>query len=313
MKKIPVILDGDPGHDDAIAWVIAAKEELFDIKAITTVAGNQTLEKVTYNARRIATLLKLDVPIAKGRDIPMCGDLIIAPDYHGVSGLDGPILPEPKMDISELSAVELMAKILKESDEQVIIIPTGPQSNVGSLLVCHPELKDKIKLISTMGGGLRNGNWTPPAEFNILVDPESAWIEYHSDVPLMMCGLDVTEKAFITPLEWQRIKALNNPVADIVSAWLDFFFIHLKKLGWSGATLHDPCAVLAISHPEIFDIRDYYVDIELSGEYSRGSTIADYNSSLGKKPNCRCVMDLDREKFVDLLVEYCSRYEGWEV
>ena len=312
-KKIPVILDGDPGHDDAIAWVLAAADPRFDIRGITTVAGNQTLAKVTYNAQRIAALLGLDCPIAMGREVPMCGDLIIAPNYHGVSGLDGPALPEPKREVCSCSAVELMADILKRSEEKVVIIATGPQTNVGTLLVSHPELKEKIALISTMGGGLRNGNWTCPAEFNILVDPEAAWIEYHSSVPLQMCGLDVTEKAMIYPHEWEKIREIGNPVSDTVAAWLDFFFIHLSELGWEGATLHDPCSVLSLIYPEIFTIKDYYVDIELSGEYSRGATVADYTGNSGKTPNCRCVVDIDREKFVEILIESCRRFSAQEV
>ncbi len=313
IKKRPVILDGDPGHDDAIAWVLAAASDEFDIKAITTVAGNQTLEKVTYNARRIAALLHLDIEVAKGRNKPLCGDLIIAPNFHGETGLDGPVLPEPRNELSKLSAIEMMEKVLRESDEKVTIITTGAQTNIGALLLSHPELKDKIELISTMGGGLRNGNWTSGAEFNILVDPEAAYNVYHSGVPLQMCGLDVTERALVYPEEWQRIRELNNPVAEVVAGWFDFFFIHVSSLGWKGATTHDPCAVLSILHPEIFTIKDYYVDIELSGKYCRGATIADYHNRLGNKPNCRCVVDVDREKFVEYLVEACAKFDGWEV
>ena len=313
LKKRPVILDGDPGHDDAIAWVLASTVDDFDIKAITTVAGNQTLEKVTYNARRIAALLKLDIEVAKGRNRSICGDLIIAPNFHGETGLDGPKLPEPDHELSSLSAIEMMAKVLKESKEKVTIITTGAQTNVAALLLSHPELKEKIEMISTMGGGLRNGNWTTGAEFNILVDPEAAYTVYHSGLPLQMCGLDVTEKALVYPEDWERIRTLNNPVARIVAEWFDFFFIHVSFLGWKGATLHDPCAVMSLIHPEIFDIRDYYVDIELKGEYTRGATIADYHGRLGKKPNCRCVVDLDREKFVEYLYEACAKFEGWEV
>ena len=310
MKRIPLILDGDPGHDDAIAWVLAAADERFDIKAITTVAGNQTLDKVTYNARRIATLLGLHVPIARGREVPMVGDLIIAPGYHGVSGLDGPSLPEPIEEETEMSAVSLMAEVLKNAEQKVVIVATGPQTNVGSLLVAHPELKDKIELISTMGGGLRNGNWSSPAEFNILVDPEAAYIEYHSGVPLQMCGLDVTEKAMIYPEEWEQIRNMDNDVAKTVAAWLDFFFIHLKELGWEGATLHDPCSILSLSHPEIFTFKDYYVDVEIKGEYSRGATIADYHNVRNKKVNCKAVVDVDREKFVGLIIEACRSFGG---
>ncbi len=313
IKKRPVILDGDPGHDDAIAWVLAAASDEFDIKAITTVAGNQTLEKVTYNARRIAALLHLDIEVAKGRNRPLCGDLIIAPNFHGETGLDGPVLPEPRNELSKLSAIEMMEKVLRESDEKVTIITTGAQTNIAALLLAHPELKDKIELISTMGGGLRNGNWTSGAEFNILVDPEAAYNVYHSGVPLQMCGLDVTERALVYPEDWQRIRELNNPVAEVVAGWFDFFFIHVSSLGWKGATTHDPCAVLSILHPEIFTIKDYYVDIELSGKYCRGATIADYHNRLGNKPNCRCVVDVDREKFVEYLVEACAKFDGWEV
>ena len=313
IKKRPVILDGDPGHDDAIAWVLAAASDEFDIKAITTVAGNQTLEKVTYNARRIAALLHLDIEVAKGRNRPLCGDLIIAPNFHGETGLDGPVLPEPRNELSKLSAIEMMEKVLRESDEKVTIITTGAQTNIAALLLAHPELKEKIELISTMGGGLRNGNWTSGAEFNILVDPEAAYNVYHSGVPLQMCGLDVTERALVYPEDWQRIRELNNPVAEVVAGWFDFFFIHVSSLGWKGATTHDPCAVLSILHPEIFTIKDYYVDIELSGKYCRGATIADYHNRLGNKPNCRCVVDVDREKFVEYLVEACAKFDGWEV
>ena len=311
--KKPLILDGDPGHDDAIAWVLANACGQFDIKAITTVAGNQTLDKVTYNAQRIATLLNLDLKIAKGRQIPLLSDLITAANFHGQSGLDGPKLPEPKYEVSELSAVEMMAKVLKESDEKVIIVATGPQSNVAALLLAHPELKEKIELISTMGGGLRNGNWTPAAEFNILVDPEAAYTVYHSNLPLQMCGLDVTEKALVYPSDWEKIRQLNNPIAKIVAEWLDFFFIHVSSLGHKGATLHDPCAIMSIIHPEIFTIKDYYVDIETAGNYCRGTTVVDYLNRSGNKPNCRCVVDLDREKFVQYLYEACSKYEGWQI
>ncbi|MBQ3295425.1 MAG: nucleoside hydrolase [Erysipelotrichaceae bacterium] len=313
LKKRPVILDGDPGHDDAIAWVLASTVDEFDIKAITTVAGNQTLEKVTYNARRIAALLKLDIEVAKGRNRPIAGDLIIAPNFHGETGLDGPKLPEPDHKLSDLSAIEMMAKVLKESKEKVTIITTGAQTNVAALLLAHPELKEKIEMISTMGGGLRNGNWTTGAEFNILVDPEAAYTVYHSGLPLQMCGLDVTERALVYPEDWERIRALNNPVAKIVAEWLDFFFIHVSSLGWKGATLHDPCAVMSLIHPEIFEIKDYYVDIELKGEYTRGATVADYHGRLNKKPNCRCVVDLDREKFVEYLYEACGKFADWEV
>jgi len=305
VKRMPVILDGDPGHDDAIAFVLAAAfKDKFDIKAITACGGNQTLAKTTLNYRKVATLLGIkDVPIAAGREKPLIADLVIAPNYHGESGLDGPTLPEPEMELSELSAVELMAKVLQESDEKVTIIATGPQTNVASLLLAHPELKDKIAQISIMGGGLLHGNWSATSEFNIFVDPEACDIEFRSGVPIVACGLDVTEKACILPEEWEKIRQIDNDIAKVVAGWCDFFFIHLKELGWDGALMHDPCAVMVLAHPEIFTIRELYVQVDTEGEYTRGSFVPDYVGFTGQKPNCKCVVDVDREKFVEFMYE----------
>ena len=154
-KPIPVILDGDPGHDDAIAWVLAKASPQLKILAVTSVCGNQIIEKTTYNAQRIMALIGLDVPIAKGVSRPLIAEPIIAPVVHGQSGLDGPPLPEPVTQLSPLSAVELMAKTIAESDEPVTLIPTGPLTNVAGLLLAHPELKPKIAQISLMGGGVK--------------------------------------------------------------------------------------------------------------------------------------------------------------
>ena len=309
IKKKPIILDGDPGHDDAIALVLAAAfKDYLDIKAITAVGGNQTLEKTTLNYRKIMTLLNLkDIPLAKGMAKPLQSDLIIAPNYHGESGLDGPSLPNPEIELSDLSAVELMAKVLRESDEKVTIVATGPQTNVAALLLAHPELKDKIEAISIMGGGLLHGNWSMTSEFNIIEDPESADIEFRSGIPIIMAGLDVTEKAYMLPSEWDILRNKNR-ISDTVAKWCDFFYIHLKELGWQGATLHDPCSVMVLVHPEIFTIKDYYVQIDTKGEYTRGATVPDYFGLLGQKPNCKCLLDVDRELFVKYITEACLSF-----
>ena len=304
-KRIPLILDGDPGHDDAIAWVLAQASGAFDILAVTTVGGNSTLEKTSYNARRVCTLIGLDAPVAAGRPCPLVTDLEIAPNIHGESGLDGPALPEPAMELSSLSAVELMAKVLRESSEPVTIVSTGPLSNTAALLLAHPELKGKIERISLMGGGIAYGNWTPAAEFNILVDPEAAKCVFTSGIPLIMSGLDVTEKALVLPQDFQRIQALGNPVSSIVAQWLEFFY---TSIGYEGAPMHDPCAVAVLLHPELFTIKDMHVEIETCGEYCKGATVADTLGLSGKKPNVSCVMDVDREAFADYLVESIKFY-----
>lgn len=313
MKKIPIILDGDPGHDDAIAWVMAAAMKEFDIKALTTSAGNQTLDKTSLNAQKIAALLDLDVPIAKGRAVPLLGNLVTAPNFHGESGLDGPPLPRPKRELEDIYAPELMAKILKESDEPVAIIATGPTTNVATLLLAYPELKEKIKCISFMGGGLRGGNWSSAAEFNVIVDPEALDIVLKSGVPIYMSGLDVTEKALCYPEEYERIREIGNPVSDVVAGWFDFFMKHLSSLGWKGATLHDPCAVLVITHPELFTFKEVYVEVELQGQYTRGATVPDYHGVNQKEPNLKAAVDIDREAFIELLIDSCKYYSEKEV
>ena len=209
-KKIPVILDGDPGHDDAIAWVLARASRELGILAVTSCCGNQTIEKTTYNALRVCTLIGLHAPVGKGCPHPLLNDVMNAPSVHGESGLDGPALPEPAFEASALSAPELMAKVLRESPEPVTIVATGPQTNVAALLLAHPELKCKIACISLMGGGIATGNWTPAAEFNILVDPEAARIVFTSGVPITMAGLDVTEKALILPEDGLSLVAVSG-------------------------------------------------------------------------------------------------------
>jgi len=308
-KTIPVILDGDPGHDDAIGWVIAAASKELKILGCTAVNGNCSVDKAAYNAQRVCALIGLDVPIAKGQSKPLYIQPISAPsNIHGESGLDGPTLPLPKRELEKISAVELMAKLLVESDEKVTIVSTGPLTNVAALLLAHPELKDKIERISLMGGGILYGNWTPAAEFNILVDYDAADIVFNSGIPIIMAGLDVTEKALVLPEDVQTIKNINNEVSNIVYQWLDFFYIFHKSIGYLGAPLHDPCAVMVLIHPEIFEIKDYYVQVETNGIYTNGTTIADVNNVLGKKPNAKCLMNVDRKRFIQLMAEYISTY-----
>ncbi len=306
--RIPVILDGDPGHDDAIAWVLANASPLLDIRAVTSVCGNQTIQKTTYNAGRIMTLIGLDVPLAMGRVKPLVADAIIAPTVHGNSGLDGPDLPEPKNQPVKQDACTLMAEVLAASDDSVVLIPTGPLTNVAALLLLYPELKPKIRAIYLMGGGIQFGNWTPAAEFNILVDPEAAEIVFTSGIPITMAGLDVTEKALVFPEDFERVRAVGNPVATVVAEWLDFFYGFHRSIGYPGAPVHDAVAVAALIKPEIMTMRSMYVAIETTGDYCRGATVGDPLGVLGKPANARVILDIDRKAFVDLLVSATEHY-----
>lgn len=303
-ERIPVILDGDPGHDDAIAWMLAKASPLLEIRGVTAVCGNQTLEKTTYNARRVCTLLGIDAPIAAGKPQPLLQEVETAPSIHGESGLDGPPLPEPVMELCGLSSVELMAKLLRESEAPVAIVPTGPLTNVAALLLAHPELKRKIRVISLMGGGIDLGNWTPAAEFNILLDPEAAKLVFESGVPIIMSGLDVTEKALILPEDFERIRAVGNPVAKIVAEWLEFFYIFHCSIGYEGAPMHDPMAVLSLIRPDLLVSEELHVEVETQGEYCRGATVGHKQ----KPANARVNRNIDRKGFADLLVEAVKFY-----
>ena len=311
MERIPVILDGDPGHDDAIAWMLACASSRLDILAAVAVSGNVSLEKTAYNTRRVLTLLgRADIPVAAGAAKPLLGKPMDAPSVHGVSGLDGPALPEPAQQLSELFGPELMAQAVKNSAAPVTIIATGPLTDVALLLMSHPELKEKIARISLMGGGILSGNWTPAAEFNILVDPEAAQIVFESGIPIIMSGLDVTEKALIMPEDFERVRAAGNEVSRIMAEWLEFFYKFHRSIGYAGAPMHDPCAVAVLLAPELFEIKEMYVEVECSGEYTRGATVGDYYGKSGKKPNASVLLGLDREKFVELLVGAAASYGG---
>lgn len=308
---LPIILDCDPGHDDAIAIVLALASPELDVKAITSSAGNQTPEKTLRNVLRMLTLLqRQDIPVAGGARKPLMRELIIADNVHGESGLDGPALPEPDFAPQNCTAVELMAKTLRESPQPVTIVATGPQTNVALLLNGHPELHDKIARIVMMGGAMVLGNWQPAAEFNIYVDPEAAEIVFQSGIPVVMAGLDVTHRAQIHGMDIERFRQVGNPVATIVAELLDFFMEYHKdaKWGFTGAPLHDPCTIAWLLKPELFTCVERWVGVETQGKYTQGMTVVDYYFLTGNQPNTTVLLDVDREGFVDLLAERLAFY-----
>ncbi|MGY3993867.1 pyrimidine-specific ribonucleoside hydrolase RihA [Aeromonas veronii] len=302
---LPVILDCDPGHDDAIALILALASPELDVLAVTTSAGNQTPDKTLNNALRILTLLgRDDIPVAAGAPKPLARELIIADNVHGESGLDGPKLPDPAFAPQAMTGIELMAKCLRESAEPVTLVPTGPLTNVALLLAAHPEIKPKIARIVLMGGAAGAGNWTPAAEFNIYVDPEAADMVFKSGIPITMCGLDVTHEAQVMDADIERVRAITNPVAQCVAGLLDFFMIYHRdpKWGFTGAPLHDPCTIAWLLAPELFHGVECRVDIETSGEHTVGMTVVDRYGLTGKPANALVLLGLDRPGFIDLLV-----------
>ncbi|NLJ83780.1 MAG: nucleoside hydrolase [Halanaerobiaceae bacterium] len=314
MKKIPVIIDCDPGHDDAIALLWALASPGLEVKAVTTVAGNQSIEKVTDNAIKVLTKARIyDIPVGQGYSRPLIGELNDGGLIHGETGLDGPQLPEKAFEKSELNSVELMIKTIEEAQERITLVALGPLSNLARLLIIRPDLKEKIEQISLMGGGTY-GNWIPAAEYNIWVDPEAAKVVFDSGIPIIMAGLDVTQKAYVTDEENEKLKAQGNEVSIFVSELIEFYRqYHYKVEGFPGCTLHDPCAIAALVHPEIFTAEQCHVDIELSGKLTRGMTVIDRIGYLEKIFNekkerqVKVLFDVDREKFVEYLLEAMGR------
>ena len=303
---LPVILDCDPGHDDAIALILALASPELKVLAVTTSAGNQTPDKTLHNALRILTLLgRHDIPVAAGAPKPLARELIIADNVHGESGLDGPTLPDPAFAPQVMTGLELMAKCLRESPEPVTLVPTGPLTNIALLLAAHPELKPRIARIVLMGGAAGAGNWTPAAEFNIYVDPEAADMVFKSGVPITMCGLDVTHEAQVMDEDIERVRAIANPVARCVAELLDFFMIYHRdpKWGFAGAPLHDPCTIAWLLAPALFHGVECRVDIETQGAHTSGMTVVDRYGLTGKLANALVLLGLDRAGFIDLLVQ----------
>lgn len=310
MSRIPIIMDCDPGHDDAIAIILACASDKLDVKAITTVGGNQTVEKTTNNALRVLTFIDKDVPVARGADKPMRRALEIAPEVHGDTGLDGPELPEPEKKETGMNAYELMAKVIEESEEKVTLVPTGPLTNIAIFLSAYPHLHDRIERISLMGGCALGGNWTAAAEFNILVDPEAADIVFSSGIPITMAGLDVTHKAQIREKEIERIKSQGGKVATMVGELLEFFIkFHKEVCGWDFAPLHDPCAVAWLMNPDMFQSKKLNVCIDIDGEHTTGCTVTDFTGVTGREPNVDVLLDVDTDQFVDLIIDAVNKYD----
>lgn len=309
MRKIPIIMDCDPGHDDAIAMILACASDKLDVKAITTVGGNQTVAKTTNNALKMLTFMDKQIPVAKGADRPMRRELEIAPEVHGDTGLDGPIIPEATQKALDINAYELMAKVVEESEEKVTLVPTGPLTNIAIFLSAYPHLKSKIERISLMGGSAIGGNWTASAEFNILVDPEAADIVFRSGIPITMSGLDVTHKAQVYPEDIEKIKSQGGKVAVLVAELLEYFIkFHKEICGWDFAPLHDPCAIAWLINPEMFKSKKLNVQIDMDGEHTTGCTVTDFLNRFDLEPNTDVLLDVDRHQFIDMIIEAVNKY-----
>lgn len=310
MNRIPILMDCDPGHDDAIAMILALASDKLDVRGITTACGNQTIEKTTRNARGVCEFLgRRDIPIAMGRNAPLLTPVYTAGIAHGDSGLDGPQLPEPVAPMEKESAVEFLAKKLEESEEPVVLVPTGPLTNIATLILCYPHLVEKIDKIVLMGGSIVSGcSGRGAAEFNIMVDPYAADIVYTSQIPIVMMGLDVTNFTTIG-FEEKKLFREAGRVGTMVADLADYFGRGFEMIGWCGVPVHDACTIAYLIDPTLFTMKEMHVEIDLNGEFTLGSTVADYYGVEGKEPNVLVGLSSDRERFLQLLLDACKRYE----
>lgn len=307
---IPIILDVDPGHDDAVAILMAAASPAIDLLAVTCVAGNAPLANTQENARKVLTVAGItEVPVAAGLARPLLRPLVTAAHVHGASGLDGPHLTAPAMELDPRHAVDLIIELALAAPRPITLVPTGPLSNIALALRREPRLAQRVERIVLMGGAIAEGNITPSAEFNIYVDPDAAQIVFSSGIPILMVGLDVTHKALVGPAEQEQIRALGTPVGTLVADLLGFFSgHHRERYGWEGAPLHDPCCVAELIRPGLITIKPMDVQIETASPLTLGRTVCDVWGVTGRAPNADVGVDIDRQGFIEIMMECLQHF-----
>ena len=308
MTARKIIIDTDPGQDDAVAILLAlASPDELDVVAITTVAGNVPLPLTTRNALMMCELAdRTDLPVYAGSVRPMVRDLVTAEYVHGVTGIDGAGLPAPTMEVREGHAVDAIVDIVMAAEPgEITICPLGPLTNIGKALVGEPRLADRIGEIILMGGGFfEGGNVTPAAEFNIYVDPQAADIVFRSGIPITMMPLDVTHKALTSPQRLARFAAIASPVGKAVHGMLDFFErFDIEKYGMEGGPLHDPCVIAYLLDPGLFGGKEVSVLIETSSEVTMGMTVVDWWGVTAESPNATVMRHVDADGFFELLAD----------
>ncbi|MEL6451386.1 MAG: nucleoside hydrolase [Pseudomonadota bacterium] len=312
MAPRKIIIDTDPGQDDAVAILLAlASPQEVDVIGITAVAGNVPLDLTAKNALIICELAgKVDVPVYAGCDRPMGRDLVTAEHVHGKTGLDGPNLPDPQMMLAEGHAVDYLIDTLRtEPPGSITLCPLGPLTNIATALQRAPDIADRIQQIVLMGGAyFEVGNITPAAEFNIYVDPQAADIVFKSGVDIVVMPLDVTHKALVTQARNDAFRALGTPVGTAVAQMTDFFErFDKEKYGSAGAPLHDPCVTAYLIQPDLFSGRHINVAIETTSDLTLGMTVADWWGVTDRAPNATFIGDIDADGFFALLTDRLAR------
>ncbi len=308
-KKL--ILDCDPGHDDAVAIQVAARHPALDLLGITVVAGNQSLEKTVRNALNVVQSLSLDVPVYAGCDRPMVRERpVIASDIHGVSGLDGPSFRPLEITAEKQHAVSYIVDKLRAATGDISLVPTGPLTNIAMAMRLAPDIIDKISRIVLMGGSYQLGNVTPAAEFNIYADPEAAHVVFTSGCPIVMMGLDLTRQALCYPSIVERMQKIGNQASTLFGEMMTFFNRTQKEVfGWEGGPLHDPTCVAWLIDPSVIELKPMHVEVEIRSESSYGRTLCDYFGVTGKEANALVATTLDVERYWEIIEEGLRQYD----
>ena len=303
MNKYPVWLDCDVGVDDAIAIMAAHALEEIDLLAISTGSGNAPLEKTFSNAHRMNGLMKTRYPVYKGASRPLIVEPQYAPAFHGENGLGGVELPLPEdAEMHDTPAWDALYDCAKKYPGELRLIAIGPLTNIAIALTKYPALSKLLHTILIMGGAASGGNVTPAAEFNIYADPDAAQIVFKSGVPIVMCGLDVTLQAQLTPQDWDELEALGTPAGKFTKACLQKAWSFLQPIGFAGVAMHDTCPVMYLAHPELFEAEEAGVYVETRGSITRGKTVTDlWSDKQFEKKNAQVVLKVDRDRFIAIL------------
>ena len=307
-----IILDCDPGHDDAIAMILAAGNPAIDLLGITTVGGNQTLSKVTHNTLSVARVARMSgVPVHAGCARPLVREVEVAEGIHGDSGLDGVELPEPISQVGSRHAVDyIIDTIMEHEPGTVTLVPTGPLTNIALAVRKEPRIAERVQEVVLMGGGYHTGNWSATAEFNIIVDPEAAHIVFNEKWPLTMVGLDLTHQALATPEVEEKIKAIGSECSEFVLGLFAFFRKAYKEAqGFEHPPVHDPCTVAYLIDPSIVTTQKVPLDVELRGELTLGMTVADFRAPAPEGCTTQVAVDLDHERFWNLDIQAIEAVE----
>ncbi|MFD0867949.1 Non-specific ribonucleoside hydrolase rihC [Chlamydia abortus] len=304
MNKRPIIIDTDPGIDDAVALAIALYSEKLDVRLITTIAGNVGLDKVTLNALKLLKFFKKEIPVAMGADRPLIKEPIDASNVHGSTGMDGYDFEEPTKELLlKENAVNAMYRVIMESEQPITLVPIGPLTNIALLLKVYPEVKEKIAEIVLMGGSTGRGNAGVMAEFNIYADPEAAKIVFQSNLPVVMAGLDVGWKALVYPEDSEQLKDMNETGRMIYQLFQKYRGGSMK----TGLKMYDSCAIAYLLQPEMFTVADTFVDVEIHGSLTSGCTVVDLKGYLGQAANAKVCVDIDPQMFKKWFMESLSK------